>query len=68
MTTGNYTPRITNTITLVPGFVLAVLLSYATNGSVAWCLAHALCGWCYVAYWLCAHSIVPQLIWAAVGS
>lgn len=34
------------------GVVLATVLSWTTNASVAWAIGHASLGWIYVIYWL----------------
>lgn len=33
------------------GFVLALVLSWATNHSVLWAILHTIFGWFYVVYW-----------------
>lgn len=33
------------------GSVLAVSLSWTTNGSVIWAMMHGVLGWVYVIYW-----------------
>jgi len=39
------------------GVVIAIVLSWATNQSVFWCIVHAFCSWLYIIYWLLFHSI-----------
>ena len=33
------------------GAVVAVLLSWTTNGSIVWAIMHGVLGWVYVIYW-----------------
>jgi len=33
------------------GTVIAVVLSWTTNHSIAWCIIHGFFGWFYVIYW-----------------
>lgn len=33
------------------GMVLAVVLSWTTNHSIAWAILHGFCSWFYVIYW-----------------
>jgi len=34
------------------GSTLAMILSWATNKSVLWCILHGICSWLYVIYYL----------------
>jgi len=37
------------------GGLLAVLLSWTVNHSIAWCILHFFCGWIYVIYYALTH-------------
>ena len=37
------------------GSVLAAILSYHVNASIAWAILHFICGWFYVLYYLFVH-------------
>lgn len=47
---------------LVPGCWLAVVLSYAINKSIWWCLLHFIMGWLYVVYWLFEYTAIDVWI------
>lgn len=47
---------------ILPGGILAVVLSWATNKSVLWCLMHWICGWFYVVYWAFRYGNLEQHI------
>jgi hypothetical protein len=38
------------------GSILAVILSWTTNHSIAWCILHFFCSWFYVIYWAIVHA------------
>ena len=50
-------------ITVVPGSVVAVIISWALNHSFGWAVFHFFCGWIYVGYALIARGleIIPAL-------
>jgi hypothetical protein len=37
------------------GGLLAVILSWTVNHSIAWCILHFFCGWFYVIYYALTH-------------
>jgi hypothetical protein len=37
------------------GSLLAVILSWTSNHSIAWCILHFFCSWFYVIYWALNH-------------
>lgn len=38
------------------GFVVAFILSWIANKSIAWSIVHGLCAWYYVIYWILFRS------------
>jgi hypothetical protein len=50
-------------LTVVPGSVVAVILSWALNHSVGWAIIHFLLGWFYVGYACIARGseIIPAM-------
>ena len=38
------------------GSIIAVVLSWATNHSIGYCILHGILGWGYVIYWLVVHG------------
>jgi len=48
-------------ITVVPGSVIAIIISWALNHSVLWAILHFFCGWLYVIYAVLARGseIIP---------
>jgi len=49
----NSSSATTGGITL--GSVFAVILSFSTNHSIAYCILHFFCSWFYVIYWAFTH-------------
>jgi hypothetical protein len=44
------------------GVWVAVVLSYAINHSILWCILHYFMGWLYVVYWLFAYTDIVEYI------
>ena len=42
------------------GGVIAMILSWTHNHSIMWLVAHGLCGWFYVIYFLIYHVALQQ--------
>lgn len=57
-----------STTYLIPGSLVAGVLSFAVNKSVIWAILHMLCGWVYVTYWICSYSnIIEKYIWPLIA-
>lgn len=56
------TNRYVCTPSVVPGYVLAFALSYATSGSVFFAILHMLMGWYYVLYWSFSYTNLTEYI------
>jgi hypothetical protein len=50
-------------VSFVPGWILAVIISWALNHSTGWAIFHFFCGWLYVLYAVIARGseIIPAV-------
>jgi hypothetical protein len=44
-------------LSIVPGQILAAVVSYAAWGSILWAIVHGIFGWFYIAYFILVYGM-----------